>query len=105
MEMNGQLHAPSAFIHGESPQYPLDRRPGGSQSRSGRGGEEGKKSLHYLFQELNPGHTGCSLVALKYMYWFNLHLLNDAVWTAEVVIKTPTATSGKSDSQWASGCS
>jgi hypothetical protein len=36
---------PSCFIPiGKSPWYPLDRRLGGSQSRSGRGGEE--KNYH-----------------------------------------------------------
>jgi hypothetical protein len=40
MEMSGQLHAPAALHQGKSPWYPLDRRLGGPQSRSGRGGEE-----------------------------------------------------------------
>jgi hypothetical protein len=35
MEVSDQLHAPAVL-----PYYPLDRRLGGSQSRSGRGGEE-----------------------------------------------------------------
>jgi len=40
MEMNGQLHAPAALTPGKLPPYPLDRRLGGPQSRSGHGGEE-----------------------------------------------------------------
>jgi hypothetical protein len=36
MEVNGQLHASAAL----PPLYPLDRRLGEPQSRSGRGGEE-----------------------------------------------------------------
>jgi hypothetical protein len=40
MEVNGQLHAPAALPQGKSLWYPLDRRLGGPQSRSGRGGEE-----------------------------------------------------------------
>jgi hypothetical protein len=40
MEMSGQFHAPSLFSRGKSTLYPLDMRLGGSQSRSGRGGEE-----------------------------------------------------------------
>jgi hypothetical protein len=40
MQVNGQLHAPAALPQGKSPRYPSDRRLGGSQSRSGRGGEE-----------------------------------------------------------------
>jgi hypothetical protein len=38
--VSGQLHAPSALPLGKSPRYPLDRRLGGPQSRSGRRGEE-----------------------------------------------------------------
>jgi hypothetical protein len=37
MEVSGQLHAPAAL---PGTWYPLDRRLGGPQSRSGRGGEE-----------------------------------------------------------------
>jgi hypothetical protein len=40
MEVNGQIHAPAALPQGKSPWYPLDRRLGGLQSRSGRGGEK-----------------------------------------------------------------
>jgi hypothetical protein len=36
----GQLHAPDRYTPpGKSPRYPLDRRLGGPQSRSGGGGE------------------------------------------------------------------
>jgi hypothetical protein len=40
MEVSGQLHTPAALHQGKSPWYPLDRRLGELQSRSGRGGEE-----------------------------------------------------------------
>jgi hypothetical protein len=40
MEVSGQLHAPAAYPQGKSPWYPLDRRVGGSQSRSGRRDEK-----------------------------------------------------------------
>jgi hypothetical protein len=40
MEVNGQLHAPATLPPGKEPRYPLDRRLGGPQSRSGRSGEE-----------------------------------------------------------------
>jgi hypothetical protein len=40
MGVSGQLHAPAAFTPGKEPRHPLDRRPGGPQSRPGRGGEE-----------------------------------------------------------------
>jgi hypothetical protein len=40
MEVNGQLHAQAALLPGKEPWYPLDRRLGGPQSRSGHDGEE-----------------------------------------------------------------
>jgi hypothetical protein len=41
MEVNGQRHAPAAlYPRGNNPQYPLDRRLGGPQSRSGQRTEE-----------------------------------------------------------------
>jgi hypothetical protein len=42
MEVSGQLNAPAALPQGKKPRYPLDRRLGGAQSRSGR-----LKSLHF----------------------------------------------------------
>jgi len=38
MEVRGQFHVPSLYPQGKSPSYPLDRRLGGPQSRSERGG-------------------------------------------------------------------
>jgi hypothetical protein len=40
MEVSGQIHAPAALTHEKEPQYVLDRRLGGPQSRSGRCGEK-----------------------------------------------------------------
>jgi hypothetical protein len=40
MEVSGQLHGPAALPQGKSPWYPLDRKLGSPQNRSGRGGEE-----------------------------------------------------------------
>jgi hypothetical protein len=40
MEVSGQLHSSAALTQGRSPWYALDRRLGGPQSQSGRGGEE-----------------------------------------------------------------
>jgi hypothetical protein len=40
MEGSTQLHDPVALLQGKSPWYPLDRRLGGHQSQSGRGGEK-----------------------------------------------------------------
>jgi hypothetical protein len=40
MEVSGRLHSPAVLPQGKRLWYPLDRRLGGPQSRSGRGGEE-----------------------------------------------------------------
>jgi hypothetical protein len=40
MEVSGRLHAQAALPPGKEPRYPLDRRLGGPQSRSGRRREE-----------------------------------------------------------------
>jgi hypothetical protein len=45
MEDSHQLHAPTALIPRREPQYLLDRRLSGSQSRSGRCEEDTKLSL------------------------------------------------------------
>jgi hypothetical protein len=50
--MSGQLHAPAALHPGKSPRYPLDRRLGGPQGRSGRHGEE--KILDPTGTQLRP---------------------------------------------------
>jgi hypothetical protein len=54
MEVSGQLHVPATLFREKSPQYPLNMRLGGPQSRSGRGGEE--KNL-CPFRELNAIQT------------------------------------------------
>jgi hypothetical protein len=52
------------YPQGKSPWYPLDRRMGGSQSRSGRGGEEtGSQPLSGLESPI------IQLVAHCYTYW------------------------------------
>jgi hypothetical protein len=40
LDVSGQLHAPVALPPGKNPLVLMYRRLGGSQSRSGRGGEE-----------------------------------------------------------------
>jgi hypothetical protein len=40
MEGSGQIHAQAALPTRKGPLYPLDRKLGGPQSRSGRCGEE-----------------------------------------------------------------
>jgi hypothetical protein len=39
MEVSGQLHAPVALPPGKDPRCQMDRKMGGPQSRSGRGGK------------------------------------------------------------------
>jgi hypothetical protein len=51
-----QLYSP-----GKSPRYPLDRSLGGTQSRSGRGGEE-KNPCPFL--ESNSGRPACIVVTM-----------------------------------------
>jgi hypothetical protein len=57
MEVSGQLHAPAALPPRKEPQYPLDRKLGGPQSRPGRDGEE---KISCLFRESNPGRPASS---------------------------------------------
>jgi hypothetical protein len=54
------------YPHGKSPWYPLDRRLGGPQSRSGRGGEEKIPSLR---RESNPRTPIVQPVAQRYTDW------------------------------------
>jgi len=42
MDVSGKLHAPTALPQGKNPQYPLNRRLGGFQSRFECGGGEKK---------------------------------------------------------------
>jgi hypothetical protein len=63
MEVSGHFHAPAALSSRKEPRYPLDRRLGGPQSRSGRDGEN-KNSNHCIFRQLNPGRPGCSVVTV-----------------------------------------
>jgi hypothetical protein len=52
MEVSGQLHVPAALLPGKEPLvYLLDRRLGGPQSHSGRGGEE---KIPSSLRESNP---------------------------------------------------
>jgi len=60
MEVRGHLHTPAALFPGESHQYPLHRRLGGPQSRSGFC-SEGKR-LHYCpCRKSNTGRPTRSL--------------------------------------------
>jgi hypothetical protein len=57
MEVSGKFHDPAALPSGKQPRYPLDRKLGGLQNRSGRSSEETKS----LFL---PGLPARSLVTL-----------------------------------------
>jgi hypothetical protein len=62
MQVGGQFYAPAALSLGEKSRYPSDRRLGGLQRRSGRGGEEKKNSCPC--RESNPGRLARSLVTI-----------------------------------------
>jgi hypothetical protein len=61
--VTGQLHATAALPPGKSPRYPLDRKLGGPQNRSGRRGEE--KILEPTGTQ-NPPARSRSLYGLRY---------------------------------------
>jgi hypothetical protein len=65
MELNSQLHAQTAFTQERAPRYPLDRRLGGPQSRSGRCREE---NIPCHPQESNPGRPARSLSRYRLSY-------------------------------------
>jgi hypothetical protein len=66
MEVSGQLHVPAALTPGKESCYPLARRLGGPQSRSGRGGEEKNSKPP---QESNPRTPIVQPVAQRYTDW------------------------------------
>jgi len=71
MEVSGQLHAPVALIPRKEPQYSLDRRLGGLQSRLGRGAEE-----KIPYRKSNPDRPACNL-----LYSLNYHGSRDLRYT------------------------
>jgi hypothetical protein len=50
------------YPQGKSAWYPLDRRLGGPQSRSGRGGEEKNSQPPPEIEPQNPNHPACDVV-------------------------------------------
>jgi len=48
MEVSGQFYVLADLHQGKERRYPLDRKMGGSQSRSGHSGGEEKNSLIYI---------------------------------------------------------
>jgi hypothetical protein len=53
------------YPQGKSPWYPLDRRLGGPQSRSGRGGEEKNSQPSPEIEPYNAGRPARSLVTIQ----------------------------------------
>jgi len=66
MEVSCQIHAPTALPPGKEPWYPLARKPGELQSRSGRGGLEKNSQPR---RESNPKTSIVQPVAQRYMPW------------------------------------
>jgi hypothetical protein len=66
MQVSGQLQAPAALPPGKDPLVSLDRRLGGPQSRSGRGGEEKNSQPR---RESNPRTPIVQPVAQCYTDW------------------------------------
>jgi hypothetical protein len=66
MEVSGQLHASPTLPQGKSPWFPLDRKMGGPQSRSGRGGEEKNTQPSSGIKLWNPDRPA---VAQRYTDW------------------------------------
>jgi hypothetical protein len=73
MEVSGQLHAPAALPQEKSPWYQLDRRLGGPQTRSGRGGEEINPQPPPGIEPYKPDRPSRStaLYRLSYHGWNN----------------------------------
>jgi hypothetical protein len=66
MGVSGQRHFPVAlYPQGKDPHYPLDRRLGGAQSRSGHRGY--RKSPFPGIKPRSPGHPVCS----QTLYWLS----------------------------------
>jgi hypothetical protein len=57
MEMSRKLHAPAALPQWKSSRYPLDRRLGGPQNRSGRGGEKKFQPVQGIIQHVTQLYT------------------------------------------------
>jgi hypothetical protein len=75
MEVSGQLHAPTALSQGKCPWYSVDRRLGGPQNRSGRGGEE--KKFPSPRRESNTRTPIIQLVVQPYTNWATDYTYSD----------------------------
>jgi len=71
--LSDQLHAPAALSQGKSLWYPLDRRLGGPQSRSGQGILGiGRKQDWCIYAKSNSGRQ----VHGQSLYWLTYHDLS-----------------------------
>jgi hypothetical protein len=68
MEVSDQLHAPAALPQEKNPWYPLDRRLGGPQSRSGHGDEEKNSQPPPGIEPKNPDLPGRSPALYRLSY-------------------------------------
>jgi hypothetical protein len=64
MDVSGQLHAPATLHPGKDPRYSLDRRPGETQGRSGRGGEEKNSQSPPEIEPKNSDRPASSLIVI-----------------------------------------
>jgi len=64
--VSGQLHIPGTLSWGRSPQYPLDRRLGQTQSWSGSGG---KQKYPCPCQESKPNHSPRRQSLFEWAVW------------------------------------
>jgi hypothetical protein len=70
--VSGLLHAPTTFTQGNSPRYPLDRRLGGPQSRSGQ--PAGVKILTPTRpRNLSLHRSACSQSLYRLLYPGSIH--------------------------------
>jgi hypothetical protein len=84
MEVSGQLHGPAALPPGKEPWFPLDRRLGGPQSRSGRGGEEKNSQPPSGIEPQNPSRPARSLALYRLSYHgspvsVNIKIINNKI--------------------------
>jgi hypothetical protein len=85
MEVNGQLHTPATLVPGKDPRYPLNRRLGGSQCRSGRCKREISSAPAGLepraVHEIIP--SGIRLLLWTWCWNFRFHKRLAFFWQAE----------------------
>jgi hypothetical protein len=84
MEVCGQLHAPAALPPGKEAPGLLDRRLGGPQNRSGRGGESNTRSLTVSFRDgvyfnLKYAYVTCVLCDFAHLIVLDIHLLETEI--------------------------